>query len=141
MAPRVFISHAQQDRDLVDDLSVRLKHISSDITLVAPDLKPGQDWSAALLSELKKADEILILLTPNSLHSSHVWLEVGAATGLGKNVVPIVVGLEDATLPSWVRNIHFVKYAELNDYLPDLVKRVDKGAVPAQDAPVKAGVV
>jgi hypothetical protein len=140
MAPRIFISYAQPDQDLADDLSARLRLISDDIILVTPKLKPGQVWSAALLSQLKQANEILVLLTPNSIDDWRVLLEVGAGTGLEKPVVPIIVGLDAATLPGWVRGLHFVKYSELTTHLPDLVVRAGLDLGPLAGVAAKSGI-
>jgi hypothetical protein len=52
-------------------------------------------------------------------------------------VVPIVVGLDEATLPAWVRALPFIKYSELHAHLHDLVPNagaevdsLDRAAVP-----------
>jgi hypothetical protein len=140
MARRIFISYAHRDQDLANDLRARLKQIGDDIILVTPELKRGQDWSASIRSDIEKADEILVLLTPNSLQSSHVLLEVGAGTGLRKNIVPIVVGLDADTLPAWVRQTQFVKYSELSTYLHALAQKASNEAASVQRAPANAGV-
>jgi len=140
MALRVFISYAKSDRDLADDLRARLEHIADDVILVAPKLKQETAWSAALLAELKKAHQILVLLTPNSLHSPNVQVTIGAGVALQKQIVPIVVGLDEAALPGWVRRLHFVKYPELSTYLLDLARQAGKEAAAVHGAPAKAGV-
>jgi hypothetical protein len=140
MALRIFISYARLDRDLAEDLRSRLEHVSDEVTLVSPESGPGHDWSAALLSELKKADEILVLLTPNSLQSANVLLAVGAGIGLQKKIIPIVVGLDGAALPGWVRETQFVRYSDLNTYLLDLVRKAGEDAPAVHGASAKAGV-
>ena|ERR1700674_4937237 len=140
MALRIFISYARLDRDLAEDLRSRLENVSDDITLVSPETQPGHDWSAALLSQLKKADEILVLLTPNSLQSSNVLLAVGAGIGLQKKIIPIVVGLDAAALPGWVRETPFVRYSDLNTYLLELVQKGGKEAAAIHGASAKAGI-
>lgn len=139
MAPKIFISYAHSDRDLADDLRSRLAQIAEPIPLTTPELEPAQDWSR-ILSELKKADEILVLLTPNSLHSPRVLLAIGAGTSLQKKIVPVVVGLDEAGLPGWIRGTQFVRYSELNGYLHDLARKADEESAAVHGASAKAGV-
>jgi hypothetical protein len=140
MDPRIFISFSAQDRDLAADLEARLRHVAPATILVTAETEPGQDWSARLRSQLEKSDQILVLLTSNSLHSSNVLLVVGAGASLQKKIVPVVVGLDEAQLPGWVKERQFVKYSELNKYLPALAMAAGNEAAPVQGEPAKAGI-
>lgn len=140
MAIRVFISYAKSDQDLADDLRARLEQVADDVILVAPKMKQEKAWSAALLSQLKKAHQILVLLTPNSLNSQSVMMTIGAGVSLQKEIVPIVIGLDVATLPGWIRAMHLVRYPELSKYLLDLPRQAGKEPASMHGAPAKAGV-
>jgi hypothetical protein len=140
MALRVFISYAKSDQDLAEDLRARLEQVADDVIQVAPKMKQEKAWSAALLSQLKKAHLILVLFTPNSLDSPNVQLIIGAGVALQKQIVPIVVGLDEAALPVWVRRMHFVRYPELSTYLLDLAREAGKETAAVHRASAMAGV-
>ena len=139
MASRIFISCSHHDRDLAADLEARLRQVAPE-TILTSETKLGQDWSPSLLSQLERSDEILVLLTKSSLHSQNVLLVVGAGASLQKRLIPVVVGLDDAELPAWVKEREFVRYSELNEYLPILARAAGNEATPVQSTPAKAGI-
>jgi len=79
---------------------------------------------------LRDSDEVITLVTSNSLSSPWVSFEVGAALGLGKRVVPMVEDLNPSQLPPALLPLQSVDARDLFRYLAELSKRV-KPADPA----------
>jgi len=123
MSYKIFISAAQEDRDIVQDLSRRLRNAADGVRLLEPEHAAGGDFSKAILKSIEEADEVIPLVTRKSLTSRWLFLEIGAALSQHKRVTPVVLGLEPEDLPPMVREIHYVKYPEVGAYLPQVAKR------------------
>jgi nucleoside 2-deoxyribosyltransferase len=54
------------------------------------DLSAGEKWEPKLRNELSSTDVVVALLTPNSVISSWVLHEIGAAWALEKPIIPVV---------------------------------------------------
>jgi hypothetical protein len=94
---RVFISYNTRDSALAKKLSEKLRARGHELTIDIDSLVPGQDWRTTLMSSLKEADGLVVLLTENSLHSPFVLSEIGAArafiqTSKKMFLLPVVVG-------------------------------------------------
>src|SRR5437764_14322623 len=62
------------------------------------------DVPGDVLSRKLKTSLVVCLLTPNSMKSPWVLFELGAAWGLSKRVMPILVGLTPAELPAALKS-------------------------------------
>ncbi|HEX9425349.1 MAG TPA: toll/interleukin-1 receptor domain-containing protein [Pyrinomonadaceae bacterium] len=124
MAYKVFISSSVKDIDLARDLSRRLKEAGIDVYSVDKAAVPGEANFNKITVDLGRADEVLLILTDNSVDNPNLMYELGAATSLRKRVTPVIVGLEPNKLPSLMKGMNFVKYTDLPKYISDLEKRV-----------------
>ena len=98
---KLFISYSSKDKHLKEQLLVHLKVLERN-NLVSTwhdgEILPGVDWDTAIKSELRNADIVLLLLSPDFLNSEYIWTEeVETALQLVKDesskklVVPIVL--------------------------------------------------
>ena len=79
---------------------------------------------------LREADEVIVILTDNSVNSTSVLYELGAASGLHKRVTPLVVNVQDSEIPPFIKN--YVRFAEVPSYIAELAKRAGESlAQPA----------
>jgi hypothetical protein len=124
MAYKVFISSSVKDIDLARDISRRLKEAGIDVYSVDKSAVPGEAIFNKITVDLGRADEVLLILTDNSIDNPNLMYELGAATSLRKRVTPVIVGLEPNKLPSLMKGLNFVKYTDLPKYISDLEKRV-----------------
>ena len=62
--------------------------------LLHDDLSAGENWQSKLQKELRDAEVIVALLTPNSIADSWLLQETGAAWGPDKPIIPIVSRLD-----------------------------------------------
>jgi hypothetical protein len=72
---------------------------------------------------LRHADEVFVILTDESVNSSKLMFEIGAASSLRKRITPVVVGIEPGRVPSLIRQLKYIKYPDLERYIADLGKR------------------
>jgi hypothetical protein len=124
MAYKIFISHAQRDGDIARDLAHRLEGAAVRAFLSGEGVQAGEATAIKLDRRLHDSDEVIVLLTEHALKDPAVLFEMGAAFGSHKPVTPIVVGVSREELPSMVRDLRYISYASVSDYIAELRKRV-----------------
>ena len=88
VATKVFVSYAQQDSALAEEVFRRLRPLSVEVWS-DDQLTAGENWRDVLRSRLRDSNYFVFLLTPRALESSWVLQELGAAWVLGKRIVPV----------------------------------------------------
>jgi hypothetical protein len=71
-------------------------------------LQPGVKWKDEILQNLRAAQWVFFLATPNSCSSQAVAHEIGASLGLHKKFIPIMWQIEPKDLPAWVDDRHAI---------------------------------
>jgi len=120
MPYKVFISSTQRDIDVARDLARRIEEAGVRV-FPLEETAPGDSVAASVTRSLREADEVIVILTDNSVNSPGVLYEMGAASGLHKRVTPLVVNVEDSEIPPFVKK--YVRFAELPSYIAELAKR------------------
>ena len=123
MAYKVFISSTLKDVDLARDLAHRLESAGIKVNSVDQAGVSGEALPSRITRELSHADEVFVILTDESVNSSNLMFEIGAASSLRKRITPVIIGLEPRKVPSLIRNLKYVKYPDLERYIVDLEKR------------------
>ena len=95
----VFISYSNSDETLASEIARMLKDAGVSSFLAARDIKGGDTWEPAIRQALRACQEQLLLLTPNSVDSTWVMIEAGAAWSLGKRVTPCVAYVDVNKVP------------------------------------------
>jgi hypothetical protein len=121
MGYKVFISHTHRDSDLAKDLARRLEKTRVKVFPVENSVVSGESVIITVNRGLREADEVVVIVTDNSVNSPGLNSQMGAALALGKRVTPLVVGIEDDELPPFIGK--YVRYADLHKYIPSLAKR------------------
>ncbi|MDQ1326950.1 MAG: hypothetical protein QG641_230 [Candidatus Poribacteria bacterium] len=86
---RVFLSHSKSDeKDIKKIQSILHKYYNLRV-FTSEMLSAGEDWRTKLREEITQCDIFIVLLSPNSIESSWVLTELGAAWGLEKLIIPI----------------------------------------------------
>jgi hypothetical protein len=123
----VFISHSSKDRwiarQMVALIERRARRYRVNAFLDERDIEGGDSIPETILAKLRDCQEFVILLSPQSLPRQWVLIELGAALGLGKRVVPIMCNVEQAQMPDIIRLTKAYELNELDDYLGDLTRR------------------
>jgi hypothetical protein len=119
----VFISSSHKDRDLARDLARRLKEAGVHSTYSELTLSAGSKYEKMFMELLKDADEIIPILSSNSVDNFWMMFEIGAASSLRKKITPVVVGLEKQDLPPVIKQLKYINYDKLSDYIANLERR------------------
>ncbi len=125
----IFLSYSPGDRDWVEKLRTSLMDQGVQVFDASRDIKPGQDWTAAFEEALSQSQYMITVLTPNSLSSNWVLIELGAAIAMQKNLISIVSKeLADSDLPFPARRrIYF----PMEDNAEETAEKVRAAVTPA----------
>jgi hypothetical protein len=149
MAIRIFLSHSSADEKLAEALvdclmaSLVLDEKEIRCTSVSGHKLPvGSDTSTTIRDEVTGPSVVIGLLTPQSLSSSWVLFELGAAWGSGKSVAPILAcGAEFSQLPGPISGSHAINMSDENgvtQFLDDIRRAL--GVNPRSPAKSQAAV-
>src|SRR5436305_7593223 len=117
---KIYISSSQRDSDLAHDLAKRLDKPGLQVMTPAGSVDGEDNIKNKVTEELRKADEIIMILTKNSVDSQWLLFELGYATSLGKHVTPLIQGIESEELPDIIKQMEYVKYSDLDKYISTL---------------------
>jgi isopentenyl diphosphate isomerase/L-lactate dehydrogenase-like FMN-dependent dehydrogenase len=120
MAHKVFISASHKDRDLARDLVHRLRNAGVPVVYSELTLSAGSGFEKDFMELLRSTDEIMVILSSNSVENLWMMYEIGAASSLRKKITPVVVGLEDNEIPSVIKQLKHIRYDAISDYISKL---------------------
>jgi hypothetical protein len=86
---RVFISHSSKDREAANRLCELLEERGIGCWIAPRDVVPGENYGSQIVHGLQDSDDLVILLSADSLESRHVSSEVARAFEKGKNIYPL----------------------------------------------------
>ncbi len=87
---KVFISHAADDRPLVEDLHRLLLRSGVDTVMASMDTDPEEVWAESTREALRNCGAAAIVLTPNSKDRPWVMAEARAMWALGIPLIPAI---------------------------------------------------
>lgn len=132
MTRKIFISSSPGDSDLARDLAKRLDQPGLKVVTAGESANAGDSIKARISEAFKTADEIVFILTKNSVDSQWLLFEMGYATSLDKHVTVLLQGVEHSELPDIIKQMEYVKYADLDQFISRLQKQ--PVAVPSKSA-------
>jgi hypothetical protein len=122
---RVFLSYARKDSRSAQKLATQIEATGAAVFLDEFSLEAGEAFQAQIDRELRGSDEVVALVTENSIQSRWWGFEVGAALGLQKRVVSIIDGVKVEELPPPLRSLQSVDVRKISGYLSELSERVN----------------
>ncbi len=113
LQPKVFVSYAHQDGQLVDALVRRLQSDGANVWLDRIAIDPGSKFDAEILEAISKQDVLVVVITRHSIASPYVRKELEIASRHDHlALVPVLIGeLKPSDLPKIIRDRHCVKFA------------------------------
>lgn len=121
----VFVSHATPDKWLATTLCEKIEAVGATTFPDDRDIDGGEDIPDQIRAAIDRADELLVLLTPESVGRAWVLMEVGAAWQ--RQVVRITavrqhVGMEP--IPAMLKSKRVLDLNEFPRFLDDLRGRL-----------------
>lgn len=119
-APKVFVSHASEDKDrFVVDFARRLRENGVDAWLDQWEMKPGDSLVDKIFEEgLKEARAVIVVLSKVSVQKPWVREELNTSVvnriSRGTRLIPVVI--DDCEVPESLRSTLWQKVDDLADY-------------------------
>src|SRR5438045_3300433 len=120
MPYKIFISASYKDRDIARDLQHRLHEAGVSVTYSELTISIGSDFEKTFMSLLRASDAIIVILSRNSIDNFWMMYEIGAASSLQKTITPVVVGLESSELPAVIKQLKYIRYDKLSEYISNI---------------------
>ena len=122
---RVFVSHATADKWLATVLCEKIESVGAQTFRDDRDIDGGEDIPDGIRLAIDGADEMLVLLTPESVGRPWVLMEIGAAWHRDTMRITAVrqhVGIEP--IPAMLKSKRVLDLNEFPRYLDDLGRRL-----------------
>lgn len=88
---KIFISHSSKDKWAARRISQDIQNLDHEVFIDEKDIKTGESIDGAIKEHLAESDHFLIILSPASIESEWVLLELGGAMALNKKIIPILM--------------------------------------------------
>lgn len=89
VAPKVFISHATEDRESTSVLARELEQQGIETWLAFRDVQVGDNYAEEIVKAIGSADYILVVLSESAIESPHVRREVTIGIDRGVPLLPV----------------------------------------------------
>jgi len=117
---KVFISSTMADHHLARQIAGKLEEAGVKVLSSERRLARGK-IASNIARFLRESDEVVVVLTDNSLDNPWTMYEMGAALSLQKKITPVVVGVNRNKLPPMVKE--HIRLSDLGTYISKLRKR------------------
>lgn len=109
--PSLFISHADKDNSIAQEVAARVKAQGFDYFL-DDDILPGEKWEERIHNAMRECIAVLFCATPDALQSKYVFAEVVMTRFRGIPLIPLIFAKCD--LPSFITGT-----TQYDDFLSD----------------------
>jgi hypothetical protein len=125
---QVFLSHATADKWLAKVICDKIEGTGASTFRDDRDINGGDDIPEEIRREIKQSQEMIVLLTPESVGREWVLLEVGAAWGWRKNsrIVAVLEHVDIDPIPEIIKSKKAIRINDLDNYLNELHRRVTR---------------
>ena len=110
----VFISYASKDKGFVRDLHAALQKENRDTWVDWRSIPESAKWRAEIFAAIEAADNLLFIISPDSVKSWMCGEEISHAVATNKRLLTILYhSVERAELHSALAEIQWIDYTEL----------------------------
>lgn len=124
----VFVSHATADKWLAKTICEKIQNVGAETFRDDRDIGGGDDIPEIIRRQIIRSNEVVVLLTPESVDRQWVLLEVGAAWGRKQNarIIAVLCHVEVDTIPDLIKSKKAISINSFDEYLEELKHRVEK---------------
>jgi hypothetical protein len=123
---QVFVSHATADKWVAKAICEKLEATGASTFRDDRDINGGDDIPEEIRQQIKRSQEMVVLLTPESIDRPWVLLECGAAWGWRKRIIPILDHVDIDPIPEIFKSKKVIKINDFDNYLKELAIRIEK---------------
>ena len=111
---QVFMSYSEEDMAIQEKVRKRLMREGVTVWVNTVDIPTAVDFQMAINRGIEKADNIVLLLSANSLASQYCQQELAYARRYNKRIIPVLVqSMDVALLPADLRMLQFIDFSSL----------------------------
>ena len=123
----VFLSHGTYDKWIATVLCEKIEALGNvHVWRDDRDIDGGDEIPDAIRTAIRRCDEFVVLLSPESVGREWVLIELGAAWNQRCRIIPLFYHVDPDKIPNIIRNTKGFHLHELDDYLVGLHERVRK---------------
>lgn len=129
----VFISHSSRDIWVAKQIAREITTRGAHTFLDALHIDAGADFSEEIRSNLRRADELVVLWTPWALDRAFTLAEIGGAWTRGIAIIQLLYGVNAQELvarpgfPGFLKALDMIQLDDIDDYLRQLERRIQLG--------------
>ena len=121
---QTFLSYADEDRGTMERIRNRIRREGITVWTNTTDIQTGEEFEEAINRGIEQADNVVYLLSPDSITSAYCQQELELALSLNKRIIPLLVRENDPTqVPEALRSLHYIDLSNNDvkeeDYLLD----------------------
>lgn len=134
---KVFISHSSKDKWAARRIAGDIESLGGVVFIDEKDIKTGQSIDSEIRNHLVDSDHFLILLSPASIGSDWVLLELGGALALSKTIIPILLYVGSNEIPQAI-NLKLARdINEIDKYYEEIESLIDNKPLPKRKVSTK----
>lgn len=119
----IFISYSRKDSSFAERIVRSLQSEGYSVWFDIHNIPSGVQFTAAIDQAISNADNIIVILSPDSVESQWVQREILHASSKNKRIIPIMC--RSTPLPVWINDINYIDFTKnyssaLNRLLADL---------------------
>lgn len=119
----IFLSYAEADEAWARQIMAELD--SRSVEWLHPPLSAGDDWVETMVAAMNRSRHVVIIVTPEAVHSPRVAFELGAALALKKEVIPVVFpGTPSERIPGPLKLRKWIEKREPRAVAADVARRI-----------------
>lgn len=110
---QVFLSYSDHDRPFMEDIRKVLMRESFTVWTNTQDIKTGSDFQEAINRGIEEADNLVYMISPDSLRSPYCQAEIEYARQLNKRIIPLLIRpTEMQEIPAELRSLQFINFTD-----------------------------
>jgi TIR domain len=116
---------------LVHDLARRLRDAGLKSVVDLTDLPVAANWRKTVREQIRRADAMLILVTPAALKYDWMMTELGMAEGFNRVVIPVSAGLKPRDFPAPLQTYQVTPFDRVDGAISKLAEKLTAAATNA----------
>jgi WD40 repeat protein len=113
---QVFLSHSDTDRAILEKVAKSLRREAFTIWTNRTDIKTGTEFQNEINQGIEGADNLVYLISPDSIQSKYCQDELSLAFGNKKRIIPLLIEpTELEEIPPHIRALQFIDFTNSQD--------------------------
>lgn len=138
---KVFISHSTRDKWIARKLSEEIAALGCDTFLDEKDITTGESIDDSIHGHLEESNDFLLLLSPDSIKSHWVLIELGGALALKKRIVIVLLYLGANDIPPPISKYLARDINEVERYYDEVRKLLAGQHIKTKNTPARKRVL